>query len=121
MNTHVKIARLITATVIGLCAQPLLVTASAQQSPKIAIDSVSMQLRSHSKPKKSAVAPLAVVNAPASAKSVKTKREVPSIIRPAVQPTTPQPAARKATAVVAQDSVPAVRRAATASKKKPSR
>lgn len=118
MITRAKIVRLVSLAVIGLCMPTI--SASAQQSTKFAVDSVSRHLKSHPKPKKEAVTPLAANRASATTKS-KAKREVPPIILPATQPAAARPAAKGTTAAVTSDSVPAVRRAAAVSKKKPSR
>lgn len=118
MNYQTKFRRVVAAAVFGLCAQPLLVSAQAQQAKTFAVDSVSKHVKSNPKPKKTTGIPTAAIKSP----TAKAKRESPStIILPGAQPAAQKQATVPATArkVAGSDSVPPVQRSPRVAKKPP--
>lgn len=115
MKNTTRFASAIIATLFVLGAQPLLVTAQAQQSERVSLDSVSKQLRTHSKPKKASTASMKST----SQSKAKARKEVPDIILPAAE------ASAAASAKRAPDTkaplVPSVQRAGAKPKSKSSR
>lgn len=78
MKNTTRFTSAIIATLFVLGAQPIFVTAQAQQAERVSLDSVSKQLRGHSKLKKASTASMKST----SQAKTKSKKEVPDIILP---------------------------------------
>lgn len=115
MKNTTRFTSAIIATLFVLGAQPLFVTAQAQQVERVSLDSVSRQLRAHSKPKKASAAAMKSTGQ----SKAKSKQDVPDIILPA--PEASAAAGAKRASEQKAPPVPSVQRAGAKPKGKAGR